>query len=279
MATQISNVFIAQFDADVKQAYQAMRRLAGVTREKRGVVGSTHNFPYIGKGLAQKRIPQSDVTPMNVGYTQNTAILEDYTAPEYTDIFNQQKVNFDDRAELVKVVAGAIGRAMDQIVIDAAIAGANSTEVAVSVGAADSSLNVAKLRSASKLMNQNGVPSSDRHMIVNSAALEGLLGDEEATSGDYNTIRLLVNGSIDSYMGFQFHIMADNTEGGLPIVTTSRKCLALHSEALGLAIGMDMTTKIDWVAEKTSWLVNGMFSAGAKVIDDEGVFIVNTYEA
>ena len=31
--------------------------------------------------------------------------MEDYIAAEYSDIFNQAKVNFQDRAELVQVVS------------------------------------------------------------------------------------------------------------------------------------------------------------------------------
>jgi hypothetical protein len=45
--------------------------------------------------------------------------MSDYIAAEYSDIFSQQKVNFDERRELVQVVSGAIGRRMDQLVIDA----------------------------------------------------------------------------------------------------------------------------------------------------------------
>jgi hypothetical protein len=41
--------------------------------------------------------------------------MEDWNAAEYSDIFMQQKVNFDERQELVQVVANAIGRRQDQL--------------------------------------------------------------------------------------------------------------------------------------------------------------------
>lgn len=275
MPNSISNVFVAQFDAEVKQAYQGMRRLGGTTRERKGVVGKTHNFPFIGKGLAQERIPQSDVTPMNVQYAQNECILRDYNAPEYSDIFNQQKVNFDDRAELVKAIAGAIGRKQDQICIDEMVANANANIIPEG----GTGLTVAKLRTASRLLNERGVPSSDRHMAISARALESLLSDPEATSADFNSIKALVNGELNTYVGFRIHMIDNRDEGGLPLNGTTRTNLFWHKEAVGMAVGKDFETKIDWVAQKTSWLVNGCYSAGAKVIDQEGVFILETLEA
>ena len=119
MAVAISNAFVQMFDAEVHQAFQAQRALAGVVRERSGVEGNQVKFPKIGKGTATVRVPQTDVTPLNVSYSQVTATMSDFIAAEYSDIFNQQKVNFDERRELVQVVAGAIGRRMDQLVIDA----------------------------------------------------------------------------------------------------------------------------------------------------------------
>ena len=73
MAIQVSNAFVTLFDSEVKQAYQGQRMLAGAVRERSGVEGSTVKFPKIGKGSATLRIPQTDVTPLNVSYSQVTA--------------------------------------------------------------------------------------------------------------------------------------------------------------------------------------------------------------
>ncbi|HSG21286.1 MAG TPA: phage capsid protein, partial [Burkholderiaceae bacterium] len=115
----LSPAFITLFDAEVKQAYQAKAQLVGAVRQRRGVEGSTVKFPKVGKGVATVRVPQSDVTPLNVAFSQVTATLQDWNAAEYSDIFNQAKVNFDERQELVQVVANAIGRRQDQIILDA----------------------------------------------------------------------------------------------------------------------------------------------------------------
>ena len=159
MAVGISNAFVQLFDAEVKQAYQASRMLAGATRERNNVEGSVVKFPKIGKGTATVRVPQTDVTPLNVTYSQVSATMEDYIAAEYSDIFHQAKVNFDERRELVQVVGNAIGRRMDQLVIDALNSASSPSTVGTEVGGAGTNLNLAKLLAAKKALDANNVPA------------------------------------------------------------------------------------------------------------------------
>lgn len=280
MAQGISNAFVTLFDAEVKQAFQAQRALAGLVRERNGVEGSTVKFPKIGKGSATIRIPQSDVTPLNVTYSQVTATLSDYNAAEYSDIFHQAKVNFDERRELVQVVSNAIGRRMDQLILDALAASSTSLTVSNDIGATDSNLNVAKLRRAKKLLDQYNVPAEGRVMVISAAGLEGLLGETQTTSADFNSVQALVSGSIDTFLGFKFITLGDRAEGGLPIDgSLDRTCYAFHKDAVGMGIGMAQKTEINYVPEKTSFLVNSMFSAGAVAIDDEGIVKITCRES
>jgi len=279
MSTSISTAFIAQFDAEVKQAYQGAAKLFGTVRTKTGVVGSTHRFPKLGKGLAQPRIPQTDVVPMNVQHSNATATLEDWSAPEYSDIYDLQKINFDERKELKMAIASAMGRRMDQLLLDAADAGASATQVSDNIGGTDSGLNTAKLRRAKRLMDAAGVPATDRVFVHGAIGLEQLLGETNATSSDFNSIKALVNGEIDTWLGFKFVMIEDRDEGGLDLTSNIRKNFAYHKQALGLAVGIDMRTEINYISEKTSWLVNGIFSAGSVGIDSAGIIEVLTFEA
>jgi hypothetical protein len=280
MAVSISNAFVTLFDSEVKQAYQGQRLLAGVTRERAGVEGSTVKFPKIGKGSATIRVPQTDVTPLNVSYSQVTATMEDYIAAEYSDIFNQQKVNFNERQELVQVVSGAIARRMDQIVLDALNASSTSLTVANSVGGGTTNLNIEKLRAAKKLLDGKNVPMEGRSILIHANSLSALLGETEVTSADFNTVRALVTGDINTFMGFRFITFGDRDEGGLPVDGSSDRTLyAFHRDALGLGIGMNQTSRVDYIAEKTSFLVASMFSAGAVAIDDEGIVKITCREA
>lgn len=280
MAIAVSNAFVTLFDAEVKQAYQGTRALAGLVRERNGVEGSTVKFPKIGRGVATVRIPQTDVTPLNVSYSTVTATMQDYNAAEYSDIFNQAKINFDERRELVSVVSNAIGRRMDQLLLDALAASSTSLTVANSVGGSTTNLNVAKLRRAKKLLDASNVPMDGRAMVISASGLEGLLGETQTTSADYNSVKALVSGEIDTFLGFKFVTIGDRSEGGLPIDgSLDRTCYAFHRDAVGFGIGINQRTEINYVPEKTSFLVNSIFSAGAVAIDDEGIVKITCRES
>lgn len=277
MAINVSNAFVTLFDAEVKQAYQGESMLRNTVRLRTGVEGSTHKFPKIGSGVAQVRVPQTDVTPMNVDYSQATVTLSDYIAAEYSDIFNQAKINFDERSELVQVVSKSIGRRADQLIIDALDAASTSLTVATSVGGAGTNLNLDKLIEAKKLMDAGNVPMEGRHILIHANNLSGLLGETEVTSSDYNSVKALVGGEINTFLGFNFHVIGDRDEGGLPLPST-RTCYAWHQSAMGMAEGMGVRTEINYIPEKTSHLVASMFSAGAVGIDAGGIVEISCTE-
>ena len=277
MAINVSNAFVTLFDAEVKQAYQGESMLRNTVRLRTGVEGSTHKFPKIGSGVAQVRVPQTDVTPMNVDYSQATVTLSDYIAAEYSDIFNQAKINFDERQELVQVVSKSIGRRADQLIIDALDAASTSLTVATTVGGAGTNLNLDKLIEAKKLMDAGNVPMEGRHILIHANNLSGLLGETEVTSSDYNSVKALVGGEINTFLGFNFHVIGDRDEGGLPKPST-RTCYAWHQQAMGMAEGMGVRTEINYIPEKTSHLVASMFSAGAVGIDAGGIVEISCTE-
>jgi hypothetical protein len=272
MSIALSNSFVTLFDAEVKQAYQGKAMLVGAVRQRRGVEGSTVKFPKVGRGVATPRIGQTDVTPLNVGFSNVTLTMEDWIAAEYSDIFSQQKVNFDERSELVQVLGNAIGRRQDQIVLSALAGSGTSLSVGNDVGGSDTNMNVAKLRQAKGLMDKNNVPPSDRHIVIHSNGLQSLLAETAVTSSDFNTVKALVNGELNTFLGFQFHVIGDRTEGGLAIDgSLDRTCFAFHKDAIGYAEGIAPKTEINYIPEKTSWLVASMLSAGATTIDAEGI--------
>jgi len=280
MAIGLSNAFVTLFDAEVKQAYQAKAQLIAAVRQRRGVEGSTAKFPKVGKGVATLRIPQTDVTPLNVDFSQVTATLEDWNAAEYSDIFMQQKVNFDERQELVQVVANAIGRRQDQLVIDALTASSTSNTVSNDIGGTDTNLNLDKLLAAKKLLDKGNVPPQDRHMVIHANSLASILAEQKLTSSDYASVKALVSGEINTFLGFTFHVLGDRTEGGLAVDgSLDRTVWAFHKDAVGYAEGMGPKTEINYVPEKTSFLVNSMFSAGAVAIDAEGIVQITCRES
>ena len=286
MSTNLSPAFVQLFDAEVKQAYQGTSMLQGIVRTRTGVEGSTVNFPTIGKGSATVRTPSTDVIPLNTSFASVACSLTDYVASEYSDMFNQQKVNFSERSELATVVGSAIGRRQDQIILDAllsASAGSSVANTVVTTGSATASgLSVGKIIQASEKLNIKNVPATDRHMVIHASGLASLLADERAISADYASLKALTQGSgqIGEFMGFTIHVLGDRDEGGLSKDSSNdRTNFAFHKSAVGCAVGIAPKTEINYIPEKTSFLVTAMLSMGAVAIDVDGICDIITREA
>jgi len=271
----------ASFDARVKAAYEKGGMLRSTVEIADNIVGSTHRFNKMGKGLATRRIDQTDVIPMNIVHGNATATLEDWNAAEYTGIFNQQKVGYKEQDKLASIIASAIGRREDQLILDALDAASTALIVPASVGGASTGLNTAKVRRASRLLNQGGVPRAkgERTFVISAEGMEQLLGDGDANTVDKNVIKALYDGEISHWVGFDFIVMEDRLEGGLPKAGNERTNFAYHKAAAGLAVGINMRTEVNYIPVKTSYLANGIFSAGAVAIDAEGIVEVATTEA
>jgi hypothetical protein len=273
MSINLSTVAVTEFDSMVKHAFQNASLLRDTVTVRNNVVGDTYKFRAMGKGLANQKATSADVDPMDVAHSLITATLENWNAPEYTDIFDAAEVNFDEKQELATTIAGALGRRLDQLVI-ASMDAASPT----AVGTGGSGLVAQDLIDAKVELVKQGVGSGDLTVAINGTGLAGLLADEKTTSADYQAVKALVNGEINTFAGFNVVVLEDRTEGGLTVATDVVSAYAYSKEAIGLAVGIDMKTSIDYVPQKTSFLCNGMLKAGAAVRDVAGLVEIN-YDA
>lgn len=284
MSKFLSAAANTEFDSEVKHAYQTMgSKLRERVKYRGGVVGNTYTFRLMGKGLAKQRpAPSSDVVPMDINHTVPTATLTNWYAPEYTDIFDAAAVNFDEQRELAYTIAGALGRREDQLIIDAMEDGTPTTTVDEDVGGTDTGLNPDKVRRVKRVLDAAGVPSTDRSFAHTAVGLESLLGETEVTSSDFNTVKALVQGEIDTWMGFKFIMIETRSEGGLPLDTAPNPdethCFAWHRDAVGEACGIDIKQETNYIPEKVSWLANGIAKCGAAIIDADGYVELQTVE-
>jgi hypothetical protein len=283
MVMEATAVFVDSFDADVKVAYQGIKSLRDSVRVKTGVVGSTHRFPTAGAGVATQHNRGNDVVAMNAGRDKVVVTLEDWDAFDYEDIMDINKLNFDDKKIIAETTVKAIGRREDQLIIDALadeITNLTNLSPTQLVGNGTAAMTVAYLASASAILDANNVPSEDRTMIISSKQKSQLLNTTGVTSSDYNSVKTLVQGDIDTFYGFKFIMIGGRTEGGLPRAKeVEQYAFAYHKQAVGLAIGKDMTTMVDWIPEKLSWQIGCVYSAGAVAIDLAGIVVINTDDA
>lgn len=148
-----------EFDDEVHHAFQtAGADLRNTVTLRTGVVGDIYKFRRMGKGMAKQKPTQALVIPMDVEHELINCPLSNWHASEYTDIFDAVEVNFEEQSELATTIAGALGRRLDQLIIDALDAATPAGTVGTDIGGVGSDLNSAKVRRAARFLGDNGVP-------------------------------------------------------------------------------------------------------------------------
>ncbi len=277
-----TNAAIISYDTEVKQAYQGAAYIRNRIRVKTGVVGQTYDFRTMGEGVATQHTTAELITPADYSHTKVPATLTNWRVGDYTDLFDQAESNIDERMELAQANGKSVGRAEDQLIIDAldAATGIAGT-VDEDLGGTNSLINAAKLRRAKRFLMAQQARGGEHSILVNAQGLEGALSETEITSADYQTFRALVDANLDEKVafGFKWMVIEDRTEGGLPTGSTDiRLCFAFDRSAVGLAVGIEPRTYVDWVGERLSFLSQAVVKAGSTVIDALGVVEVQSFE-
>ena len=269
MSQSLSTVAAEIYDSAVKSAYADTAKLTETIYTKSSKHSNAIKFRKIGKGLAtQVTTPSADVVPMGVTHALVNCPLTNWRAAEYTDLFSNADVNFSEVNELATIIAQSLGRRSDQLVIDA-LAATTTT----AVGDKDTALNLDTILAAKKELDKNGVPSENRYFILESKGMEDLLKTTQITSSDYNTVKALVAGDVNTFAGFKFIQIADREEGGIVYNSTDNDFTgyAYHMRAVGFGKNLNIKTGSEWIAHKQSWLSVGNLKAGSVLIDSEGV--------
>ena len=255
MSSQITTAFVQQYSANIQMLSQQMGSLLRDKVRLESVTGKNAFFDQVGSVTAVvKTSRHSDTPQIDTPHARRRVSLADY---EFADLIDQQdkvRLLIDPTSSYAQAAAMAMGRAMDDVIITAALGTASTGEtgtgtetVQTGVVKGTSGLTVAKLISAKDLLDKADVdPSIPRHIIVGPEQLGNLLGDSEVTSSDFNTVKALVRGELDSYLGFKFTV-----SNRLPKTGNDRTCIAYAQDGLLLGIGKDISARIDERADKS----------------------------
>ena len=257
MSTQITTAFVEQYSANVQHlAQQKGSRLRNaVTVES--IVGKNAFFEQLGSTTARKRTSRHSDTPrMDTPHARRRVSLTDYDWADLIDNEDRVRMLIDPTSPYSQAAANAMGRAMDDAIIDAAdgtaftgVDGSSSTSytaantVDVQVGispAGDTGLNVGKLRAAKEVLDAGEDEDEDRTIALNAKQLKNLLSETEITSSDYNMVKALVHGEVNTFLGFDFirtqRIEVDSN--------SDDKVLFWQKKGILLGVGQDPMAKI-----------------------------------
>ena len=257
MSTQITTAFVEQYKSNVFHlAQQKGSRLRDAVRSET-VTGKAHFFERIGSTAAQKRTSRHSDTPrMDTPHSRRKVTMDDYDWADLIDNEDKVRLLISPSSDYAMAGAFAMGRAMDDAIIAAATGNAyagvaGGTATALGSGQkivhASGGLTVAKLISAKEILDAAEVdPDEPRFLVCAAGQLADLLAITQITSADYNSVKALVQGNIDTFLGFKFiRSQRLGTDA-----TPSRQVLAFTKSAIGLAVGSDITTKISERSDK-----------------------------
>ncbi len=279
MSTQITTAFVNQFSSNVQMLSQQMGSLLRTAVDSESVNGEKAFFDQVGAASAVLRTSRHADTPLvETPHSRRMVTMSDY---EYADLIDDQdkvRLLVDPTSTYSRAAAAAMGRAMDDVIITAALGSANtgkdgSTSTALPSGQkiahGSAGLTIAKLVSAKELLDAASVdPSIPRYIVVSPKQISDLLNNTTVTSSDFNTVKALAQGEINSFVGFQFIVSNRlNTDSN-----SDRQVIAFASDGIKLAVGKEPAARIDERADKSySTQVYYCQSIGATRMEEEKV--------
>lgn len=255
--------FIQEFETGVKLAYQRMGSyLRGTVRFRAGVKNQT-TYQKMGTGTATQKARNGDVPPMNLSHSNVTVILQDWFAGEWVDDLDLLRENHDEMVAAQESGARALGRKTDEQIA----AAANTASVSI-----DETTNGATLAWAMSVMAKfgtNDVPegASDRFVVIDYVNWGKLMSIDQFNRLSYvgNTTVLTEGAVAKQWLGFTWIPFS-----GISTLSTNAPCFSYHRQAIGMAVGADVQSNIQYHNYKDSHFVLNKMQMNSVLIDDRG---------
>ena len=300
MPGTVTVAFVKQYSNTLFHlAQQKGSRLKAVVRNETQQ-GDSAFYDRLGKATAQLKTSRHGDTPLlEAAHTRRMVTLSDYEWATLLDKQDKIRMMIDPTSAYMVAASNGLGRSIDDVIIAAALGNAyggnnGGTTVAQTagqfIGAVDggalSRLNVDTLRKIKKIFWVNEADGEPLHIVVDGEQLEGMLGQTEVTNSDYNTVKALAQGEIDTFMGFKFHhserlsasgtFTINTTTGAVTLSTgngdASRQCFAWAESGILLATGLELDGRIDERNDKSyATQVYARLSCGATRMEEEKV--------
>lgn len=312
MSFTIDQAFIDQF-ADMFHvvAQQKRSRLEPYVNNRGSVQGRAFTIDVLGTTTYNEVIQRHGDTPLNPGNeTRRFADMRDGEAPaDLIDRLDQLKLLIQPQSEYVRNQIAALNRFKDVVISNALLgsvrttSGTSALPGAQQIANGGTALTLTKLRQArerlddaeqdsTEFFQQMGVREASTFapggfgqgmpsyvLVVTPKQISDLLADTTATSADYNSIKALVDGSINTFMGFRF-VSVSTTSGVLPKASTIRSCIAYAPHAVHFGKGKDASAIINQRPDKrNAWQVYSDISVGAGRAEDAGVVQIDVVES
>jgi len=294
MSQQISENFVQAYSNTFYETGQQMTaRFAPFVVNAGGIVGASKAMERVGKVHAYDITSRhADTKYVETPHSRRWLDLTDKGAAELVDEMDEIRLLADPKSKYPKIMVQALNRAKDDVIY-AAIRGTartgGGTQVlpsAQKIAEGGTGLTLAKLLTAKELLDAAEIeadegqdatgqgPTPSRVIACSSKQLTNLYGTTEIKNIDYNSVKALAEGQINTFLGFRFIRSERLAKSG-----TTRYAVAWCKPAVALGIGKDIVTSIDTLPTKNySVQVYARMSIGAVRLEDEGVVEIGCFE-
>lgn len=253
MVASIANWEVEQYTRNVVLlAEQRMSRLRG-TVQSDTVKGVAWDAETIGGTTVQEIVDRHGDTPLNdISHNRRWGYVRDYDTALLIDQRDRLKILVQPDNIYAMRQASVMGRAMDSVIIQAlgglANAGRTGSTTTVAlppsqqITAGGVGMTVDKLLEAKEKLDAAEVdPANPRYLVMAARQFRNLLRNTQVTSADFNSVRALVNGEINSFLGFNF-IRSEL----LPVDGSGdRLCYAYTSQAISFGVAQAPETQVN----------------------------------
>lgn len=267
MSFTVDTAHVQAYNANINLLSQQMgSRLAGHVRRETQSAKYDYYDRIDATAAVEVTTRHGDTPLISTTHDRRRCGLRDFDWADLIDKKDRIRMLADPSSSYTMNALAAIGRAKDQVIIDAAFgtaytgeSGGSSVstgwgEVAVDYvetgGPAASNLTIGKLRSARSILGRNEaigqVMGTDGQLvdepliaIVKQYQIDALLRTTEATDHDYSNVKALVHGKVDTLLGFKFI----RTEL-LSTTANVTDCIFYTQSGLLLASGAEIMTDI-----------------------------------
>ena len=250
MSFEITTAMVKQYAGNVSLlSQQKGSRLRGAVRYE-PIVGKEAYFDQIGATTARKRTARHADTPLiSTPHSRRRVVPYDYDWADLMDPLDGKKVLISPEGKYAVNAGFAMGRAMDDEIISAfsgtAYTGvdggtATSFDSNNQIAHGSAGLTITKLLEAKEILDAGDIdPDIPRFIALPASEVTTLLNTAEVKSADYNTVKALAQGELDTFCGFKF-IQIER----LAVASSVRTCLAWAQDGMLLGVGADIKTDI-----------------------------------
>jgi len=291
MSINVETSFVQQYKENVTIALQQRgSKLADKVRTET----QTSEYDYydeIGATEAQRIVGRHQDTPLvNSPHSRRRVGMSDYDWADLIDKKDKVRMLIDPTSAYSINAVYALGRAKDDEVIQSFFGNAytgkdGSTTVSfdsnqvipVNLSGSNEGLTVGKLIETKRkfLANEVDLDFDELYFAYTSKQLANLLATTQVTSSDYNSVKALVEGKVDTFMGFKFV----SIERLLTDANGYRRCVAWAKSGVLLSTGEEINVDIGPRKDKRNAVqIYANMTAGATRMNEKKVVEIKCLE-